>query len=261
MADKNTLRNWFLTNLKPTQAQFWALFDSYFHKDEKIPITAIDDIENILADKADAEVLAHHLTDETAHTDLFLAKEDKTNKGVAGGYVPLNEFAKIANEYLTIVNDLVTGGPTSLASAETVKMLKTQIDDLTAVAANKEPAITGGAAGQYYSFDKTWVTIPVTDISGKQDIANQVEVSTSQSAQASWHGKTVIFTANCTITIPAALVDSYIFNGITLPGVTVSWAITAPKTWLFGTALATTEKQIFTVTQRGNTNSILLVGV
>ena len=321
MADKNTLRNWFLTNLKPTQAQFWALFDSYFHKDEKIPITAIDDIENILADKADAEVLAHHLTDETAHTDLFLAKEDKTNKGVAGGYVPLNEFAKIANEYLTIVNDLVTGGPTSLASAETVKTLKIQIDninillasdnvnldnvqelvdaienvqtslstilvndlttggttkaltaemgkilkglidDLTAVAANKEPAITGGAAGQYYSFDKTWVTIPVTDISGKQDIANQVEVSTSQSAQASWHGKTVIFTANCTITIPAALVDSYIFNGITLPGVTVSWAITAPKTWLFGTALATTEKQIFTVTQRGNTNSILLVGV
>lgn len=96
---------------------------------------------------------------------------------------------------------------------------------------------------------------------GKQDIANQVEVSASQNAQASWHGKTVIFTANCTITIPEALIHSYIFSGITLPGVTVNWAITSPKTWLLGTPTPTAEKQIFTMMQRGDTNSILLLGV
>ncbi|MFE3849073.1 hypothetical protein ACFX5D_13960 [Flavobacterium sp. LB3P45] len=133
MADKNTLKNWFKTGLKPTQAQFWALFDSYFHKDEKIPITAIDDIENILADKADAEVLAHHLTDETAHADLFLGKEDKSKRGSALGYAPLNEFSKLASEYLNIVNDLVTGGATALASAETVKTLKTQINSINTI--------------------------------------------------------------------------------------------------------------------------------
>jgi hypothetical protein len=57
-------------------------------------------------------------------------KEDKTNKGVANGYAPLNEFAKIASEYLNVVNDLVTGGETALASAEMVKTLKTQIDGI-----------------------------------------------------------------------------------------------------------------------------------
>lgn len=55
--DKNTIKNWFKTGLKPIQAQFYAWMDSYWHKDEKIPITAIDDIEAILNDKADREAL------------------------------------------------------------------------------------------------------------------------------------------------------------------------------------------------------------
>ena len=62
-------------------------------------------------------------------TDLSL-KEDKSNKGIANGYAPLNEFVKIASTYLSIVNDLTTGGATSLASAETVKVLKGQIDGI-----------------------------------------------------------------------------------------------------------------------------------
>ncbi len=72
MADKNTIKDWFRTGLKPTQAQFWAWMDSYFHKDEKIPITAIDDIENILNAKADAEALTNHLNDNNAHAELFV---------------------------------------------------------------------------------------------------------------------------------------------------------------------------------------------
>jgi hypothetical protein len=130
MADKNTIKNWFRTGLRPTQAQFWATWDSFRHKDEKIPITAIDDIENILAEKADAEVLTHHLTNETAHTDLFLAKEDKSKRGAPLGYAPLNEVAKLAVDYLNIVNDLVTGGEASLLTAEQGKVLKTQIDGI-----------------------------------------------------------------------------------------------------------------------------------
>ncbi|MDP3679784.1 MAG: hypothetical protein Q8R22_02990 [Flavobacterium sp.] len=136
MADKTTIKNWFKTNLKPTQAQFWALFDSYRHNDEKIPITAIDDIENILADKADAEVLANHLTNETAHADLFDAKEDKNKRGVALGYAPLNEFTKLAIDYLNVVNDLVTGGESSLLTAEQGKLLQTQINNINVLLAS-----------------------------------------------------------------------------------------------------------------------------
>ncbi|CAC9975549.1 hypothetical protein [Flavobacterium panici] len=99
------------------------------------------------------------------------------------------------------------------------------------------------------------------DLSNKQDIANQVEIATSQTIPSSWHGKTILFTTSCTITVPASLPASFIFNGITLPGVSVTWAITTPHTWLFGTPSVTAEKQIFTFTKRGSTNSILLLGV
>jgi hypothetical protein len=99
------------------------------------------------------------------------------------------------------------------------------------------------------------------DLSNKQDVSNQLEVSSSQTISPNWHGKTVFFTANCTITVPASLPQSFIFNGITLPGVSITWTITAPHTWLFGTPSATAEKQIFTFTKRGATNSILLLGV
>jgi hypothetical protein len=114
------------------------------------------------------------------------------------------------------------------------------------------------SSSNYLRGDGAWTDI---NLSAKQDIANQIEVGTSQDAQSTWHGKTVIFTTSCTITIPASLVDSYVFNGITLTGVTITWAITSPKTWLFGTPTVTAEKQIFTLTQRGATNSILLLGV
>lgn len=317
----NTILSWFKTGSKPTQAQFWATWTSFWHKDEQIPQRSISGLENVLNTKAEKSQLDRHINDLDAHADLLLNKEDKSQKGMAGGYVPLNEFSKIAGQYLSIVNNLVSGGSELVLSAEQGKILQTQINDintlltsddinldtiqeivdaikefetslssmlvndlttggttkaltaemgktlkglvdsLMAIVADKEPAITGGVAGQYYDYTKTWKTIPVADISGKQDIANQIEVGTSQDAQASWHGKTVIFTANCTITIPAALVDSYIFNGITLVGITVNWAITTPKTWLLGTPTATSEKQIFTLTQRGSTNSILLLGV
>ena len=130
MADKNTIRNWFKTGLKPTQAQFWATWDSFWHKDEKIPITAIEDIENILNEKADAEAFDNHVVDAGAHADLFNAKEDKNQKGVAGGYAPLDELNKLAVQYLNIVNDLVTGGSDSLLSAEQGKLLQNQIDNI-----------------------------------------------------------------------------------------------------------------------------------
>ena len=50
--------------------------------------------------------------------DALNGKEDKTNKGIADGYVPLNASIKIAATYLEIVNDLVSGGVDKLLSAE-----------------------------------------------------------------------------------------------------------------------------------------------
>lgn len=51
--DKNTLKNWFKTGLKPLQAHFWAWLDSYWHKDEKIPMQNIEGIDSALENKAE----------------------------------------------------------------------------------------------------------------------------------------------------------------------------------------------------------------
>ncbi|MDO4763824.1 MAG: hypothetical protein Q4A00_05530 [Flavobacteriaceae bacterium] len=55
----NQLKNWFKTGLKPTQAQFWAWLDSFWHKDEEIPQDKIKGLSDSLESKADAVQLNH----------------------------------------------------------------------------------------------------------------------------------------------------------------------------------------------------------
>ena len=88
----------------------------------------------------------------------------------------------------------------------------------------------------------------------------QIEVGTSGNAQESWKGKLVLITASCTITIPTALSNNWSCEIATLAGVTLTWAITSPKTWLFGTPPTFPEKSMCTVSQRGTTNDIMLFG-
>ncbi|WP_291152244.1 hypothetical protein [Flavobacterium sp. UBA7680] len=46
----NTIKNWFKTGLKPTQNQFWDTWDSFRHKNEKIPTTEITGIDELLGE-------------------------------------------------------------------------------------------------------------------------------------------------------------------------------------------------------------------
>lgn len=64
----NTIKNWFRTGLIPTQLQFWATWDSFWHKDESIPIGSITNLSQYLDDKADAAALEAHINDEEAHS-------------------------------------------------------------------------------------------------------------------------------------------------------------------------------------------------
>ena len=86
---------------------------------------------------------------------------------------------------------------------------------------------------------------------------SQIEVSANTNILAAWDKKTILFTANCTITVPATLLPQYGFVFRTLAGVTVTWAITEPFTWET-TPTTTPEKTTGSFMRRGNTNTILL---
>ncbi len=53
----NTIKNWFRTGLKPTQAQFWAWVDSFRHKDEAVPVADVSGLQELLDTKVDKKEL------------------------------------------------------------------------------------------------------------------------------------------------------------------------------------------------------------
>jgi len=128
MATLAEIYNWFMTGKKPTQAQFWAAWGSFWNKNESIPQSSISGLTGVLNAKVENDQFNAHKGANDAHAALFQAKEDKTQKGAPNGYAPLDEFTKLAAQYLNIVNDLVTGGATALLSAEQGKILQTQVN-------------------------------------------------------------------------------------------------------------------------------------
>lgn len=63
----NTIKNWFKTGLKPTQAQFWDTWDSFWHKDDSIAAENINGLPALFDAKADTEALQNHQNNEDAH--------------------------------------------------------------------------------------------------------------------------------------------------------------------------------------------------
>ncbi|EKB58422.1 hypothetical protein HMPREF9700_01874 [Bergeyella zoohelcum CCUG 30536] len=57
MINKETIKGWFTTGSKPTEKQFWAWMDSFFHKEDKIPMESVEGMSKALEGKADASAL------------------------------------------------------------------------------------------------------------------------------------------------------------------------------------------------------------
>lgn len=54
---KNTIKNWFKNGAFPNQFHFWDWMDSFFHKDEQIPASQIDQLQDLLDAKVDRKDL------------------------------------------------------------------------------------------------------------------------------------------------------------------------------------------------------------
>lgn len=104
---------------------------------------------------------------------------------------------------------------------------------------------------------RTWLQVKTALSLIFQVIDEQIEIGASTTVQNAWKGKTILFTANCTITVPTTLDPSLMFPFRTLTGVTVTWAITAPFTWEV-TPVNTLERTVGHFMRRGSTNTIIL---
>lgn len=107
----STLKRRFANFLKPTQEHFWAWMDSYWHKDENIPMNKVEGLSTALEGTASAEQLRNHLTDSQAHSGLFDRKVDKE----AGKTLTSNDYTNEekrtnqANAQKRVVGLTVTG--------------------------------------------------------------------------------------------------------------------------------------------------------
>ena len=71
MTPKKTLKKWFSNFMKPAQEHFAAWIDSYWHKDEQIPMKNIDGLSRAIENTVSAKQLLNHLDDTNAHRALF----------------------------------------------------------------------------------------------------------------------------------------------------------------------------------------------
>jgi len=97
-----TIKNWFKTSLKPTQQQFWDTWDSFWHKDDKIPTSSIENLDVRFDEKADAELVSAHLNDSTAH-GINNKVEKEAGKGLSS-----NDYTTAEKEKLSGIQEAAT---------------------------------------------------------------------------------------------------------------------------------------------------------
>ncbi|MEP6804445.1 MAG: hypothetical protein ABI892_07975 [Flavobacterium sp.] len=100
----NTIKQWFRTGLKPTQAQFWDTWDSFRHKYEKLPVKDIEGLDDVLLSKADKTVLDNHIADKNAHAPQI--NTDWNSKSGFSQLLNKPEFKTINGEAIIGTSDI-----------------------------------------------------------------------------------------------------------------------------------------------------------
>ena len=124
MTEKNILQNWFVTGAKPTQEQFWAWQESYWHKGENIPTEKILGLSEVLANKADVEMLQHKANLDTSNltAEHVLAWKEKLGVGeLPSNIATIDEGNKQGNTYTKEkVNELLENSGKNLSNTDLV---------------------------------------------------------------------------------------------------------------------------------------------
>jgi hypothetical protein len=108
---KKTLYKWFSNFMKPAQEHFRALIDSFYHKNELIPMSSIEGLSLAIESTASAKQLLNHLDDTNAHRNLFDKKVDKEEgKGLSSNDFTNEHKQKLEELQPTDVSGLLPKG-------------------------------------------------------------------------------------------------------------------------------------------------------
>ena len=121
ITDKNTIYSWFQTDDFPTEAQFRATWDSFWHKSESIPVSQITGLNELFIQTASVSQLNQK------------ANKDGSNIDVSAYQEKLNITNLIATAKEEVKTELLNGAPEAF---DTLKEISDWIsDDETAEAA------------------------------------------------------------------------------------------------------------------------------
>ena len=70
ITDKNTIYNWFQTDAFPTEAQFKATWDSFWHKSESIPVSQITGLNELFTQTASVSQLNQKANKDGSNIDV-----------------------------------------------------------------------------------------------------------------------------------------------------------------------------------------------
>ena len=153
---KKTLYKWFSNFMKPAQEHFRALIDSFYHKNEPIPMSSIEGLSLAIESTASAKQLLNHLDDTNAHRNLFDKKVDKEEgKGLSSNDFTSEHKQKLEGLQPTDVSGLLPKG----GYDGTGQQLKEAIDGLQTKMQQVE----------------TTLSVDDTDFDTLQEIATQVK--------------------------------------------------------------------------------------
>lgn len=122
ITDLNQLKNWFKTGLKPTQAQFWAWMESYWHKDEEIPQDKIKGLSESLENKAETsavEAKANADASELSDDNILKWKEVLNVGELPTNIATIDEDEKQGNVYTkTKVDELLENSGKNIGNTD-----------------------------------------------------------------------------------------------------------------------------------------------
>jgi hypothetical protein len=172
----NTLKNWFKTGLKPTQLQFWDWLDSFWHKDEPIPVDKVEGLAELLGDSVSLAQFSSGLAGKSdlVHThsggDLVIwlgyTPQNVVEKNQPEGYAGLDMEGKI---YLSQLPAIAINNTFVVADEEAMLLLEAETGD---VAVRLDESKSYILAGEYSSDLSDWQELltpvsPVTSVFGR----------------------------------------------------------------------------------------------